>query len=45
MNLRALYFSKLAKCPLTYLADLAGAGDLNLNRTVVPVPVRIVVIV
>ena len=24
MNLRALYVSKLAKCPLTCLADLAG---------------------
>jgi hypothetical protein len=27
MNLRALYVSKLAKCPLTCLADLAD--DLN----------------
>ena len=24
MNLRTLYVSKLAKCPLTCLADLAG---------------------
>jgi hypothetical protein len=29
MNLRALYFSKLAKCPLTFLADIAG-GHLGL---------------
>jgi hypothetical protein len=31
MNLRALYVSKLAKCPLTCLADLAG--DLGATNT------------
>ena len=36
MNLRALYVSKLAKCPLTCLADLAG--DPRVDPTVDPVP-------
>ena len=30
MNLRTLYVSKLAKCPLICLADLAG--DLKMHR-------------
>ena len=30
MNLRTLYVSKLAKCPLICLADLAGDPNLEL---------------
>jgi hypothetical protein len=36
MNLRALYVSKLAKCPLTCLADLAGDQNANQNQRDMP---------